>query len=139
MSVFISPASLKPFFGGTYFPPRRQYGRPSFPDLLNRIHTLWGNSKSDLVEQGDRIMSAIQEHENADAAAELGEEKMTFDEMQDVLLMAIIRQIERGYDAKLGGFSKEPKFPRPVVITATLAHYWQYDQQGVQFQSWTLD
>jgi len=30
MSVFLTPDG-RPFFGGTYFPPHRRYGMPSFP------------------------------------------------------------------------------------------------------------
>jgi uncharacterized protein YyaL (SSP411 family) len=34
MSVFLTP-DLKPFYGGTYFPPDDRYGRPGFVTLLN--------------------------------------------------------------------------------------------------------
>ena len=33
MTVFLTP-ELKPFFGGTYFPPTSRWGRPGFADLL---------------------------------------------------------------------------------------------------------
>ena len=36
MSVFLTP-ELKPFFGGTYFPPDDRYGRPGFPRVLASI------------------------------------------------------------------------------------------------------
>src|SRR5947208_4021082 len=36
MSVFLTP-ELKPFYGGTYFPPADAYGRPGFPTLLKSI------------------------------------------------------------------------------------------------------
>ena len=35
MTVFLTP-ELKPFFGGTYFPPSSRWGRPGFVDLLER-------------------------------------------------------------------------------------------------------
>ncbi len=34
-------------------------------------------------------------------------------------------QIERSFDDKLGGFSKAPKFPRPVIFTALYSLYAQ--------------
>src|SRR5437870_5181710 len=40
MSVFLTP-ELKPFFGGTYFPPKDAHGRPGFSTLLQRISQLW--------------------------------------------------------------------------------------------------
>src|SRR5437763_1901711 len=36
MSVFLTP-DLKPFWGGTYFPPADAYGRPGFLTVLNSI------------------------------------------------------------------------------------------------------
>ena len=32
MSVFLTP-DLKPFYGGTYYPPEDAYGRPGFPQF----------------------------------------------------------------------------------------------------------
>ncbi len=36
MTVFLTP-DLRPFFGGTYFPPEDRHGRPGFPKLLQAI------------------------------------------------------------------------------------------------------
>ena len=33
MSVWLTP-DLKPFYGGTYFPPESKWGRPGFVDIL---------------------------------------------------------------------------------------------------------
>ena len=33
LNVFLTP-DLKPFYGGTYFPPDGRYGRPGFPSVL---------------------------------------------------------------------------------------------------------
>ena len=40
MSVFLTP-ELKPFFGGTYFPPEDRYGRPGFPTVLQQLAEAW--------------------------------------------------------------------------------------------------
>jgi uncharacterized protein YyaL (SSP411 family) len=40
MTVFLTP-ELKPFFGGTYFPPTSRWGRPGFADLLAEIARVW--------------------------------------------------------------------------------------------------
>src|SRR6266700_1710711 len=40
MSVWLAP-DLKPFVGGTYFPPEDRYGRPGFPDILREIVRVW--------------------------------------------------------------------------------------------------
>lgn len=36
MSVFLTP-ELKPFIGGTYFPPQDSFGRPGFATILQSI------------------------------------------------------------------------------------------------------
>src|SRR5881275_3034669 len=40
MTVFLTP-ELKPFFGGTYFPPQDRHGLPGFPKLLAAIADAW--------------------------------------------------------------------------------------------------
>ena len=41
MSVWLTP-DLKPFYGGTYFPPESRWGRPGFVDILGEIARVWG-------------------------------------------------------------------------------------------------
>ena len=40
MSVFLTP-SMKPYYGGTYWPPERRWGRPGFLDVLQAIDDAW--------------------------------------------------------------------------------------------------
>ncbi|MDE1977135.1 MAG: thioredoxin domain-containing protein, partial [Elusimicrobia bacterium] len=53
LSVFLTP-ELKPFFGGTYFPPEPRWGMPGFPDLLERIAALWKTNAKDLLQDAGR-------------------------------------------------------------------------------------
>jgi uncharacterized protein len=48
MSVWLTP-DLKPFYGGTYFPPEDRYGRPGFATVLNRIGEMWETNRDELV------------------------------------------------------------------------------------------
>src|SRR5260370_18570828 len=45
MTVFLTP-DLKPFFGGTYFPPHSKWGRPGFMDLLGEIGRVWRHDRA---------------------------------------------------------------------------------------------
>src|SRR5689334_23418405 len=49
LNTFLTP-DLKPFFGGTYFPPDSRYGRPSFLQLLQHIQKLWETRPGDLAD-----------------------------------------------------------------------------------------
>src|SRR5262249_57665551 len=40
LTVFLTP-DLRPFFGGTYFPPVEKFGMPGFPAILRGVNAAW--------------------------------------------------------------------------------------------------
>src|SRR5436309_4872165 len=44
MSVWLTP-DLKPFYGGTYFPPDSRWGRPGFRQVLDQLAMAWQNDR----------------------------------------------------------------------------------------------
>ena len=59
MSVFLTP-SLKPVFGGTYFPPDDQmFGRPGFKSVLTSLAKQWEAKHEHMSEAGDKILEAL--------------------------------------------------------------------------------
>jgi uncharacterized protein len=106
MSVWLTP-DLKPFVGGTYFPPEDRYGQPGFKKVLERIATAWKENHEKIVEQGGKIVTALRESQ----AGAAGEGKI-----DAKILDAAYEQIARSYDPKEGGFGNAPKFPRPVTL-----------------------
>ena len=59
MNVFLTP-DLKPFFGGTYFPPTdRLESGTGFPTLLRRINDLWHTKRDHLEQSGSQIIDAL--------------------------------------------------------------------------------
>src|SRR6185437_5996060 len=95
MTVFLT-ADLKPFFGGTYFPPDSRYGRPGFLQLLQHIHQLWETRRNDLVDSA------------GDAHAKLEQMAATDEPSDSVLTAEDLRkaglQLERMFDPRHGGF-----------------------------------
>src|SRR6266496_3897177 len=106
MSVWLTP-DLKPFVGGTYFPPEDRYGQPGFKKVLERIATAWKDNHDKIVEQGGKIIAALRESQSTPE---------TEGKIDAAILDAAYQQIERGYDPKEGGFGSAPKFPRPVTL-----------------------
>ena len=49
MSVWLTP-ELKPFYGGTYFPPSSKWGRPGFIEILTEIASVWTSERGKVVE-----------------------------------------------------------------------------------------
>ena len=106
MSVWLTP-DLKPFVGGTYFPPEDRYGQPGFKKVLERIATAWKENHDKIVEQGGKIVAALRESQ----AAPESEGKI-----DPAILDRAYEQIARSFDPKEGGFGNAPKFPRPVTL-----------------------
>lgn len=108
LTVFLAP-DLKPFFGGTYFPPREAYGRISFPELLRRLQTAWQTDRAKVLESGQSVLDALEryaslESRNASLSVDWREiEAHCFEHLQST------------YDTQFGGFGDAPKFPRSVA------------------------
>ncbi len=113
MSVWLTP-DLKPFVGGTYFPPEDRYGQPAFKTVLERIATAWKENHDKIVEQGGKIVNALRESQSAGKVE---------GKIDAPILEAAYRQIERSYDPKEGGFGNAPKFPRPVTLNFLTRFY----------------
>src|SRR5687768_17192579 len=60
MSVFLTP-DLKPFYGGTYFPPTDQYGRPGFTTVLNAIEDAYRNRQEDVTKTTSQLVSILEQ------------------------------------------------------------------------------
>jgi uncharacterized protein YyaL (SSP411 family) len=119
MSVWLTP-DLKPFVGGTYFPPEERYGQPAFKKVLEQIATAWRKDHDRIVEQGNRIVEALRESQSAAP----GEGKI-----DSLVADAAYRQVDRTYDPKEGGFGNAPKFPRPVTLNF-LTRFFARDSKG---------
>ncbi len=115
MSVWLTP-ELKPFVGGTYFPPEDRYGQPGFSKVLERIAAAWKQDHEKIAEQGTKIVEAL-------AQAEAGGGEAT--QLGAATLEAAYQQIARSYDAHEGGFGTAPKFPRPVTLNFLFRVYAQ--------------
>jgi uncharacterized protein YyaL (SSP411 family) len=113
MSVWLTP-DLKPFVGGTYFPPEDRYGQPAFKSVLERIATAWKENHDKIVEQGGKIVEALRESQSATTAA---------GKIDATILDAAYRQVDRSYDPKEGGFGNAPKFPRPATLNFLTRFY----------------
>ncbi len=106
MSVFLTP-DLKPFFGGTYFPPDGRQGRPGFLQLLRQIAGLWQEQRGELTGSAAEIHARL-------AAATAGSARSNLLLTADVLRHAAA-VFQAAYDSRHGGFGGAPKFPQPSV------------------------
>lgn len=114
MTVFLTP-DLKPFFGGTYFPPEDKWGQPGLRKVLNKIAEAWKTDPNHIIAGSDKIFGQLQ---SAIKASTGGPEKLS-----DALRGKAYEQFAAEFDAKLGGFGSAPKFPRPVTFNFLFDFY----------------
>jgi len=130
MSVFLTPG-LKPFFGGTYWPPVDGYGRPGFPAVLMRVAEAWEKDRAKIEQSAADVIEYLAKAVNVPAAAGV--------RLGPAILDQAFQHIKAGYDAAHGGFGNAPKFPRPVVFNFLLRHYARTgDQAALEMTLHTL-
>src|SRR5437764_1246854 len=95
MSVWLTP-DLKPFVGGTYFPPVDRYGQPAFKKVLDRIAAAWKADRTKISEQGEKIISALR-----GATAAFGQ---TGKELDSEVMQTAYEQFARTFDPGEGAF-----------------------------------
>ena len=111
MSVWLTP-DLKPFLGGTYFPPQDRGGRPSFRNILARIADGWKSDHDGIVKHGDEVARQLNEAA-ASAASNAGKPGRAS-------LYGGLGQLVQRFDDEHGGFGSSPKFPQPSIINFLL-------------------
>ena len=107
MSVWLTP-DLRPFFGGTYFPPDSRFGRPGFKQMLEYIANVWRDDRAKINASSADVLEQLTKHAlvtGAEGAA-----------VHDGAAESLFFHLRRSYDSKLGGFGGAPKFPRPVSL-----------------------
>src|SRR6478672_269646 len=100
MSVFLTP-DLRPFTGGTYFPPDDRYGRPGFRRILLSLAQAWRERRADVEAAADDVTHHLQGIGQLEAAQA---------ELNPDLLRNAAHVLQRAYDPAHGGFGQAPKF-----------------------------
>ncbi len=106
----------KPFFGGTYFPPDDQMGRPGFRRVLLAVADSYRNKRAELERAANSLSEAVAQAEvftGARAEFDVG------------VVDAQIKSITQLFDIKNGGFGRAPKFPHSSAIDLILERYQQ--------------
>jgi uncharacterized protein YyaL (SSP411 family) len=116
MSVFLEPRGLRPFAGGTYFPPQARYGKLSFTELLESVRDQWRDDRAAVMARADEIGTRVTR------ALALTFRPQTLGPEQ---LDGAAASLMGAYDAAHGGFRRgQPKFPQPVQLELLIAVGW---------------
>jgi uncharacterized protein len=112
MSVFLLP-DLRPFYGGTYFPPADGQGRPGFPTLLRALDDAFHNRRSDVDKSAAQLVDIL--NQLAVPAAQSSSVQI-----DDALIDQLIERSVADYEPEFGGFGRAPKFPRQTLLEMIL-------------------
>ncbi len=117
MTVFLTP-DLKPFFGGTYFPPHSKWGRPGFMDLLGEIGRVWKHDRARVDFASAELFDRLKSVARAD-----GRSKAESTIAGPEALAEAVEQYQVAFDRRRGGFGDAPKFPRPSELLFLLREH----------------
>src|SRR5688500_13743981 len=117
MTVFLTP-DLKPFYGGTYFPPVSRWGRPGFSDLLGELARAWKEERTRVEEAAAELMERLRTVTGTSGTAR-AESEIGSPEALD----SAVEQLQRSFDRRRGGFGDAPKFPRPSELLFLLREH----------------
>src|SRR6185312_9541816 len=100
MSVWLTP-DLKPFYGGTYFPPESRWGRPGFTEILGEIARVWRAERDKVAQSAESLTERLRSLERINATTTLPDA---------TALAATVKQFKDAFDPRHGGFGEAPKF-----------------------------
>ncbi len=124
MTVFLTPDG-RPFFGGTYFPPRDLPGVPSFRRVLAAVDDVWNNRRDEVDRQADALADAIDRRTRLPRDLMTGAQGVEHDAvpLARALLGSAAAELGMRFDSAWGGFGPAPKFPQPQLVELCLRHH----------------
>jgi uncharacterized protein YyaL (SSP411 family) len=131
MSVFLTP-DLKPFYGGTYWPPQSARGMPGFDQILSAVIDAWKNRREHAVDAAEQLTTELRKVGQFSGG--------TADALTSELIDAAASHLRRSFDGANGGFGQAPKFPHPMDLQLLLRVAQRTGQTGpVDMVKLTLD
>lgn len=127
MNMFLLP-DLRPFFGGTYWPPEDRQGFPSFRRVLMGVHNAWQHQQKDVLENAEQLTTHLQ-----------GQLKPRTGPLPEDLHTVALTGLSRAFDPAYGGFGSAPKFPHSPALAYLLSLGWLGEEGAWKHLQLTLD
>ena len=144
LNVFLTPDQV-PFYAGTYFPPERRTGMPSWRDVLEAVSEAWNTRRDEIRAGSGKIAERLR------GAASL---RPSSQPMDPRTLTEAVSTLRSQFDPANGGFGGAPKFPpasalefllrrdereMTVQTLRAMASGGIYDQVGGGFARYSVD
>jgi uncharacterized protein YyaL (SSP411 family) len=150
LTMFLTP-DAEPYWGGTYFPPKERYGRPSFVRVLTTMAKVYHEEPDKVRTNADAITAQLAPSQTKGTGAELN----------NAIISDLARRFLGAVDPTNGGLRGAPKFPQTQffdflwrsglryrlpnlgeAVDITLTHICQggiYDHVGGGFSRYSVD
>jgi uncharacterized protein YyaL (SSP411 family) len=122
LNVFLTP-DLKPFYGGTYFPPQRAFNRSSWKEVLLAVAKAYQEKRNEITQQAENLIEHLLSANNFTSANQIlsiGQETT----------QAIAENLIRAGDKEWGGFGQAPKFPQTFSILYLLREFFLFRNES---------
>ncbi len=133
LNVFLTP-DKRPFYGGTYFPPKRAFNRASWTEVLLAMSQTYQEKKEEVELQA----SNLTEHLRTSNAFGINtaEKQMPGEEQ----IHEAFQQVMKNADREWGGFGRAPKFPQSFTINFLLRYaHLQQNREALDQALLSLD
>jgi len=114
MSMFLTPDG-RPFFGGTYFPPRDRQGSSGFLTVVTEVASAWIKQREQIEKAANAVTEAVRQRlKGAGSRPIVALSRKPASDGESALAQQ--------FDPEYGGFgfspdnARRPKFPQPVDL-----------------------
>ncbi|MDJ0950046.1 MAG: thioredoxin domain-containing protein [Alphaproteobacteria bacterium] len=105
LTMFLTPKG-EPFWGGTYFPPTPRYGRPGFPQILQRVAEIYAREPDKIQQNAKALIAGLAGISEARSGDGISLNATT------QIAGRLVQEVDRVY----GGIGGAPKFPQPSIL-----------------------
>lgn len=125
LSVFLTP-DLRPFYGGTYFPPEDRGGLPGFPRLLKALAEAYQSKQANIAN----VAALLEENLQLLGRTPTGGGKVSLQTCDQVAA-----QLAANFDPVHGGHRGAPKFPPHGDLAFWHRYYYRTRKPEIWQQS----
>lgn len=122
LTAFLTPDG-KVFYGGTYFPPKDAFGRPSFRRVLLAMAEAYRTNKADTMREAESLHQTL-----AEGRAVVVEGGV----VNEAMLKESLDALRGQFDPVNGGISGQQKFPHPGTMEWVMARYRRTREEGLK-------
>ncbi|MBL7739251.1 MAG: thioredoxin domain-containing protein [Chitinophagaceae bacterium] len=135
LNVFLTP-DARPFYGGTYFPPKKAFNRPSWQEVLLSVKQAFEERRHEIDAQAENLTAHLVQSNSFGLQKDSDQNDLFRKDKPDEIFQHIMKSADREW----GGFGRAPKFPQTFIIQYLLRyHYVTGNKEALQQALLSLD